>query len=149
MGRTTQEITQEKIIRLIKQKPEITRKETAALLGLSPDGVKYHLNMLKQAGRIRHVGPTKKGRWEILRGKITQEIPLKTAQETTQEKIMGLIRQKPEITRKEIAALLDLSPDGVKYHLNMLKQAGRIRHVGPTKKGRWEILDKNNEMNKR
>jgi len=60
---------------------------------------------------------------------------------STQEKMISIIRQRPEITRKEHAVLTGLSPEGVKYHLNMLKQAGRIRHVGPTKKGYWEVLE--------
>jgi predicted HTH transcriptional regulator len=34
-----------------------------------------------------------------------------------------------------------VTPDGVKYHLDRLRKAGRIRHVGPTKKGRWEVLE--------
>jgi len=29
---------------------------------------------------------------------------------------------------------------GVKYHLAKLRKAGIIRHVGPTKAGRWEVL---------
>jgi len=36
-------------------------------LGLSADGIKYHLNKLRAAGVIRHVGPTKNGRWEIVK----------------------------------------------------------------------------------
>jgi ATP-dependent DNA helicase RecG len=30
--------------------------------------VKYHLNKLKAAGRIRRVGPAKGGHWEVLEG---------------------------------------------------------------------------------
>jgi ATP-dependent DNA helicase RecG len=38
----------------------------AVRLGIGADGVKYHLAKLSAAGRIRHVGPTKAGRWEVL-----------------------------------------------------------------------------------
>lgn len=69
-------------------------------------------------------------------------------QETTQEiplRILAIIRENPTVTRREIASLLkDITEDGVKYHLNKLKSVGRIRHVGPTKRGRWEILDESN-----
>ena len=61
--------------------------------------------------------------------------------ETTRERVLSLIRQDPRHTRRSLAALIGITPDGVKYHLDALRRAGRIRHVGPTKKGRWEILD--------
>jgi ATP-dependent DNA helicase RecG len=47
----------------------------------------------------------------------------------------------PKATRVQLAAQTGLTADGVKYHLNKLKAAGRIRHVGPTKSGYWEVLD--------
>jgi ATP-dependent DNA helicase RecG len=62
-------------------------------------------------------------------------------QETTQEKIVALLRENPRITRKALAQQVGITPDGVKYHLGKLREANRIRHVGPTKKGRWEVLD--------
>ncbi|MDP2834974.1 MAG: ATP-binding protein [Pseudomonadota bacterium] len=63
-----------------------------------------------------------------------------TTQETTQERICRLLRGEPGLTRRELGERLSLTPDGVKYHLEKLKAAGRIRHVGPTKAGRWEVL---------
>ncbi|KAA0224678.1 winged helix-turn-helix transcriptional regulator [candidate division KSB1 bacterium] len=63
-----------------------------------------------------------------------------TTQETTQEKILALLRTNPTITRKAMAVELGFSDDGIKYHLGKLKSAGIIRHVGSTKAGRWEIL---------
>lgn len=68
---------------------------------------------------------------------VTQE----TTQETTQEKIMVSLRAEPTLTRKLLAQRLSISEDGVKYHLNKLKVVGRIRHVGPTKGGRWEVIE--------
>ncbi|MDY6837380.1 MAG: winged helix-turn-helix transcriptional regulator [Thermodesulfobacteriota bacterium] len=62
-------------------------------------------------------------------------------QETTQEKIITSLRAEPILTRKLLARRLGISEDGVKYHLNKLKAAGRIRHVGPTKAGRWEVIE--------
>ena len=65
----------------------------------------------------------------------TQETPV-----TTQERILALIRAEPEITQRIIAERLGITPDGVKYHLNRLRKEGVIRHVGATKRGRWEVL---------
>jgi ATP-dependent DNA helicase RecG len=51
----------------MRSDPTVTRIQLAQHLGITADGVKYHLDALKKAGRIRHVGPTKAGTWEILR----------------------------------------------------------------------------------
>lgn len=69
-------------------------------------------------------------------GGTTQE----ATQETTQEKILAILKARPATTRKELAAEIGLTPDGIKYHLNKLRVAGVIRHVGPTKAGHWEVL---------
>lgn len=62
----TQESTQEKIVRLIRKNPRTTRVQLARAVGITPDGVKKQLDKLKAAGRIKHVGPTKGGHWEII-----------------------------------------------------------------------------------
>jgi ATP-dependent DNA helicase RecG len=68
-----------------------------------------------------------------------QEIP-GTAQETTQERVLALLRVDPFLTRRELANRLGLSDSGIKYHLEKLKAAKVIRHMGPTKAGYWEVL---------
>jgi ATP-dependent DNA helicase RecG len=73
--------------------------------------------------------------------KTAQETTQETTQETAQEKILQLIRNNPSITRKDLADKTSLSPDGAKYHLNMLKKQGRIKHTGATKKGKWELIE--------
>lgn len=60
-----QETTQEKIISLLIAKPATTREALAKSLGITADGVKYHLSKLRAAGKIRHHGPTKAGHWEV------------------------------------------------------------------------------------
>jgi len=52
---------------LLSAQPTITRKELAARIGLSAEGIKYHMEKMKSSGLIRHVGPTKTGHWEILK----------------------------------------------------------------------------------
>jgi len=52
------------------------------------------------------------------------------------------LQNKPEITRKELAELLELSQDGIEYHLDKLRNGKRIIHEGSTKKGRWKVLKK-------
>lgn len=61
-------------------------------------------------------------------------------QRATQEKILALLKAHPAITRRELAAKIGITNDGIKYHLNKLKLSGRIKHIGPTKAGQWETL---------
>lgn len=77
----------------------------------------------------------------------TQE-PDRTTQETTQETgmateeaILRLLREDPSITQRQMASQVGLTPDGVKFHISKLKEKGIIRHEGPTKKGRWVIIN--------
>ena len=71
----------------------------------------------------------------------TQETHARTASSPTRERIVALLRSNPTLTRDTLASHIGVTPDGVKYHLHKLRTAGLIRHVGPTKKGRWEVLD--------
>lgn len=72
-------------------------------------------------------------------GETSEKTTQETAQETTQE-IISLIQEKPKITRKELANKIGLTQDGIKYNLNKLKKEGKIRRVGSTKGGHWEVL---------
>ena len=47
---------------------------------------------------------------------------------------------------KDLARLSGATLYSVRHHLESLKAAGRIRHVGPTKGGYWEILDSTPEQ---
>lgn len=73
--------------------------------------------------------------------KSTQENSTST-QETTAERIIEEIRKHPFTTREQLAEVIGITPDGIKKQLDKLKKAGKIRHVGATKKGHWEIIEK-------
>ena len=73
--------------------------------------------------------------------KSTQENPLST-QKTTAERIIEEIRKHPFTTRELLAEVIGITHDGIKKQLDKLKKAERIRHVGATKKGHWEIIEK-------
>jgi len=47
---------------------------------------------------------------------------------------------EPHLTRHQLAQRLSLTPDSVKHHLQKLKTARRIEHVGSTKAGYWRVL---------
>ena len=71
----------------------------------------------------------------------TQEINSST-QETgmsATEKVLEAVGNNPALTLSELARQLDMTRDGIKYHINILKKTVGLRHEGPTKKGRWVL----------
>ena len=57
-------------------------------------------------------------------------------------KILTIIRNSPQLTRKELARQVHLSENGVKYHLKNLKKQGIIERIGSARSGYWRILDR-------
>ena len=65
--RKAQETTQERILAAIQAKPEITQKELAQSIGITHDGIKYHIKNMTKLGIIKHEGSTKAGKWVIIK----------------------------------------------------------------------------------
>lgn len=59
--------SQEKILKIIRKNPNITRNELANIIGITSDGVKYNLDKLKKENVIQRIGPDKGGYWKITR----------------------------------------------------------------------------------
>ena len=64
-----------------------------------------------------------------------------TTPETSEDRIFWAIKMSPTITVSELANMTGLSIDGVKWNLRKLKSLGKIRRVGHTKGGHWEVLE--------
>lgn len=62
---TTKE-TSKLILEIIKDNPNITAKGIAEAIGLTEDGVRYHINKLKSYGVLERYGSTKKGIWRVI-----------------------------------------------------------------------------------
>ncbi len=63
---TTKKTVRDQILDHLRAEPTLTRKSLAERVGLTPDGVKYHLDKLRAAGVLRRVGSARAGRWEVL-----------------------------------------------------------------------------------
>ena len=74
-------------------------------------------------------------------GVTTQQGGGKSDPVSTGDPVLDLLRSHPTLRRDALASLVGITPEGVKYHLDKFREAGPIRHVGPTKKGRWEFLE--------
>jgi len=68
-----------------------------------------------------------------------------TVVETTREKIIKLIKNKPALTREAIADSLGITPKGVDYHLTKMQKEGVLFREGSRKAGIWKLIDNINE----
>ena len=77
---------------------------------------------------------------------ISPQIPTKLEQ-----KILTSIKQNPNMSRVDIAKMLNLSEDTIKEYIERLKQKNLLKRVGPDRGGHWEIVDRvnNKEDNKK
>ena len=58
------------------------------------------------------------------------------------KRILEFITTNPNLSRKDLSELMgDITEDGVKYHLEKLKQEGVIKREGATR-GSWKIIVK-------
>ena len=148
---TTQKTTRKRILDCLRDEPELTRRELAERIGVTPDGIKYHLRKLKADGVIRRVGSDRAGRWLVVIQKTARKLPessQKTARNKGQspeppslsDRILALLRQNPSAGRRETAATLGTTRSIVRYRLDKLRAAGRIERVGPDKGGYWRVL---------
>jgi predicted HTH transcriptional regulator len=57
-------------------------------------------------------------------------------------RLLELIVEKPDITRKELSEALLINPSAVQKHLEKLKNEGVISREGSDKKGVWKVTKK-------
>ena len=73
---------------------------------------------------------------------LARRLPKISSQESSQEssqKIVMLMKMKPTITIKELAQNIGLSTRAIQKHIQKLQSNNKIRRVGSTKSGVWEI----------
>ena len=55
--------------------------------------------------------------------------------------IIELIRENPTITRIELAEKMELHESSVQRRLEALVKEAKLRHIGPTNGGIWEVIE--------
>jgi len=56
------------------------------------------------------------------------------------EKILLLLRAEPKLAAREIAQRIGISSRAVEKQIAKFRQGGRLRRIGPSKGGHWEVL---------
>ena len=62
-------------------------------------------------------------------------------QQKTQQKILKLIQQNPNVTTQEMADIIGIDRSNVWRNMKIMQIEGTIRRVGPDKGGHWEIIE--------
>ena len=65
--KTTTKDKEKEILELIRNNPHLTSKEIGELVGLSINGVRYHIKNLKRKQLLERTGGSKKGYWKTKR----------------------------------------------------------------------------------
>ncbi|MFH1711211.1 MAG: winged helix-turn-helix domain-containing protein [Nanoarchaeota archaeon] len=60
--------------------------------------------------------------------------------ESKEKEILDLISNDPYLSAEDIARKVNLSKDGVGYHLKNLKKKKLVKRRGHGKGGSWEVL---------
>ncbi len=60
----------------------------------------------------------------------------------SEQAILVLCRKKPFITIPEMAKALNMTEDGINYHLGKLRKQNRISRIGGRKFGQWQVNEK-------
>ena len=60
----------------------------------------------------------------------------------TVDRLLEMIRGNPKITFAEMVSAAGISRSAIQKHIERLKDAQRLRRVGPDKGGHWEVIEK-------
>lgn len=75
-------------------------------------------------------------------GEKSPNVPENVPENSLSGKILAMLRADPKASAQKLAPALRVSDKTVKRHLKALREAGRLRRVGPDKGGRWEVVGK-------
>ena len=72
-----------------------------------------------------------------------------TTRKIVEERLRELIGRSPTLSLPELASELEMTTDGVYYHINALKKAGKLRRIGGRKSGHWEFVPLSEQLENR
>ena len=76
----------------------------------------------------------------------TTQTTTQSTTQTTAQRILAIIKANPSVSRVALSRValsreIGLSSDGIKWHLQKLKEGKAIRRVGPKYGGHWEVVE--------
>ncbi|MBU2638123.1 MAG: winged helix-turn-helix transcriptional regulator [Nanoarchaeota archaeon] len=134
--------TREVILQIIAHNSGITKEGIARALGISVDGVKYHLKRLKRQGKLLWEGSSKSGRFVAVEKKGAENVTEKVTEKVTENqiKILAEIKKDSHISAEKMSEAVGISSRKIKDNLKKLKNKGLLKRRGPDKGGYWEVV---------
>lgn len=78
---------------------------------------------------------------EFILGVIDETLALESnTPRSTRDRIIEQLHNNPKITRNELASILGITSDGIKYHLRKMTVDGVIIRHGSARGGYWEVV---------
>ena len=66
----------------------------------------------------------------------------KKTRKKTHEIILSIIERNPHVTLEQLAKSTGLSFKGIEWNVNILKEAGLLKRIGPDKGGYWQVIER-------
>lgn len=82
--------------------------------------------------------PPASGRFAVAEAGTTSK---ESADAAAAQRILLYLRERPQSTARDLALRSGLTESGVRYHLARFKRQGKLRRIGSTKAGIWEVVD--------
>ena len=73
--------------------------------------------------------------------KVVRKRPVNKGGQKTVDRILELLHVHPVLTQQGLVRELGINRSAIQRHLSNLKNAGKIRRVGPDKGGHWEVIE--------
>jgi predicted transcriptional regulator len=120
--------TRLRIYRAIREKPGIQRGEIARITRTHPGTLRYHLAVLRQAGKIAVEQTGGCCRYYENSGRYSgrERTVLAVLGNTTRREILTVLLRTPGLSRQEIAAHLGISGPAVSRHMDVLQRDGIV-----------------------
>lgn len=68
--------------------------------------------------------------------------PKTTSKTTPKDMIIAMMKENPKVTVVEIANAIGMNKRNAQNHINALSAEGKIKHVGASRGGHWEVIGK-------
>ena len=94
--------------------------------------------VFEEIGTVQFIVTFKRKAGELTTGSLLGTDTQKSSEKSS-EKILAAIASNPEISARQIAETIGMSPRGVEKQLDKLRVQGVIKRVGPDKGAYWEI----------
>ena len=76
----------------------------------------------------------------MVKSRVESRVRRRARKLSSAEKIIAYLAANPSAAAHELSIAVKLSVRGVEWHLKALVKSGKLRHVGPSRGGHWEVI---------